>query len=62
MSDRVFRLMERHQQLDARLHSARARPWPDPFEIAKLKKLKLGMKDRLAALLAHRGTSGRTAH
>ena len=52
MSDPIFRLMERHQQLDARLQSARTRRWTDPFEIARLKKLKLALKDRLAACFA----------
>jgi uncharacterized protein YdcH (DUF465 family) len=54
MSDPIFRLMERHQKLDAHLHQARARRWSDPFEIARLKKLKLAIKDRLARLLARR--------
>lgn len=51
MSDRVFRLLERHQKLDAALALARSRRLPDPFEIARLKKLKLALKDRLAGLL-----------
>jgi hypothetical protein len=50
LSDHVFRLLERHQKLDARLSLARSRHWPDPFEIARLKKLKLALKDRLAGL------------
>jgi uncharacterized protein len=57
MSDPIFRLMERHQQLDTRLHLARARRWTDPFEIARLKKLKLALKDRLARLLARPGAA-----
>jgi len=48
MFDPVFRLMERHQKLDAQLQLARSRRWPDPFEIARLKKLKLAIKDRVA--------------
>lgn len=51
MPDRVFRMLERHQQLDAQLSLARSRRWPDPFEIARIKKLKLALKDRLAGLL-----------
>jgi uncharacterized protein YdcH (DUF465 family) len=47
MSDRAFRLMERHQKLDDLLRSARARSLPDPFEVSRLKKLKLAVKDRL---------------
>ena len=48
MSERVFRLLERHQRLDAELRRVLARRWVDPFEIARLKKLKLALKDRLA--------------
>lgn len=54
MQDRLFRLMERHQQLDARLHSVRAGRWPDPFEVMRLKRLKLALKDRLARALSQR--------
>ena len=50
MSDRLFRLLERHQKLDDALRHVQARRWPDPFEIARLKKLKLALKDRLAQL------------
>ncbi|MGD9473289.1 MAG: DUF465 domain-containing protein [Novosphingobium sp.] len=51
MSDRVFRLMERHQRLDDLLHRARKRRFADPFEIARIKKLKLAIKDRIARAL-----------
>jgi len=51
ISERVFRLLERHQKLDSALSLARSRRWPDPFEIARLKKLKLVLKDRLGGLL-----------
>jgi uncharacterized protein YdcH (DUF465 family) len=57
MSDPIFRLMERHQQLDSRLALARSRRWTDPFEIARLKKLKLALKDRLARLLTRRSAA-----
>lgn len=50
MSNRTFRLLERHQKLDAALRTAQSRRWVDPFEIARLKKLKLMVKDRLAKL------------
>ena len=50
MSDRLFRLLERHQQIDTELRSAQRRRWVDPFEIARLKKLKLALKDRLARI------------
>lgn len=51
MSNRVFRLMERHQKLDEALRQARRRRWVDPFEIVRLKKLKLAIKDRIARLM-----------
>ena len=54
MSDRVFLLMERHQTLDDRLRRMQTARWPDPFEIARLKKLKLMLKDRLARVLQRR--------
>ncbi|MEO0030730.1 MAG: hypothetical protein RIS94_488 [Pseudomonadota bacterium] len=54
MSDRIYRLLERHQKLDALIHAARARRWVDPFEIVRLKKLKLMLKDRLHRLARHR--------
>lgn len=49
--DRVFRLMERHQKLDDALRLAQRRRLADPFEIVRLKKLKLAIKDRIARLL-----------
>lgn len=51
MSDRVFRLMERHQKLDEELRLVQRRRGADPFEIVRLKKLKLAIKDRIARLL-----------
>lgn len=58
MSDRVFRLMERHQKLDEALRLARIRKSADPFEVARLKKLKLAIKDRIAGLLRRRKAFG----
>lgn len=58
MSDRVFRLMERHQKLDEALRLAQRRRLADPFEILRLKKLKLAIKDRLARLLRRPRMSG----
>ena len=54
MSDRLFRLMERHQKLDRLLRHARGRIWPDPFEIGRVKKLKLMIKDRMSRHLRRR--------
>jgi len=53
MSDRVFRLLERHQKLDAALRTAQRRRLADPFEIVRLKKLKLAIKDRIARVMRH---------
>ena len=54
MSDQVFLLLERHQKLDERLRRAQKRRFVDPFEIARLKKLKLAVKDALARLTRKR--------
>lgn len=56
MSDRYFRLLERHQKLDERLRNLQRRRFADPFELARLKKLKLAIKDRLARLIRKPGT------
>ena len=50
MSNRVYRLLERHQKLDRLLRVAQATRAYNPFEIVRLKKLKLAVKDRLARL------------
>jgi uncharacterized protein len=57
MSDRVFRLMERHRRLDDHLRLAQAHRIPDPFEVMRLKKLKLALKDRLARMLRKKAVS-----
>ena len=51
MSDRVFSLMQRHQKLDEALRLAQQRRVGDPFEVVRLKKLKLAIKDRIARLM-----------
>ena len=50
MSDQFFRLLARHQRLDARLQQLRTLRWLDPLEVVRLKKLKLAVKDRLTRL------------
>lgn len=54
MSDRLFRMMQRHRKLDRLLAEARRRVRPDPFEVLRLKKLKLAIKDRIAAAVRRR--------
>ncbi len=51
MSERYFTLLERHQRLDEALRLARRKRWVDPFEIVRIKRLKLVIKDRLFRLL-----------
>jgi uncharacterized protein len=58
MSDRVYRLLERHQRLDDLLRRAQARRSADPFEIVRLKKMKLAIKDRLKRLARLPATAG----
>jgi hypothetical protein len=50
----VFRLMEAHQRIDEELRLESGRRRPDPFRVMRLKKLKLGIKDRLNGLLPKR--------
>lgn len=51
MSNRVYRLLERHQKLDETIRRAQSGRRTDPFEILRLKKLKLAIRDRLASLM-----------
>jgi uncharacterized protein YdcH (DUF465 family) len=57
MSERLFQLMERHQKLDALIRTASGRRHRDPFEVLRLKKLKLAIKDRMVRLLRQRSLS-----
>lgn len=50
MTDQMFRLLERHQKLDVLLRFAQGRRFADPFEIARLKRLKQEFRGRLARL------------
>lgn len=54
MSKLIFRLMSRHQQIDTALRREQARRLPDFMRLQRLKKLKLAIKDRLAALTMQR--------
>ncbi len=46
----VFGLLTKHQRLDAALRTEQSRRLPDSIRIQRLKKLKLGIKDRLHRL------------
>jgi uncharacterized protein len=61
MSDRHFRLMEYHQKLDAELRVEMRRSWPSFARIQQLKKLKLGVKDRLQRLAKRATRSAKPA-
>ena len=58
MTTEAFRLMEAHQRIDEELRLESDRRRPDPFKVMRLKKLKLGIKDRLNGLLPSRRTAG----
>ena len=45
MHPRLFRLIETHQRIDARLRSELKRPLPDGFQLMRLKRLKLRAKE-----------------
>lgn len=50
MSWRTFRLTELHRRTDDLIRNEQRRTLPNPFEIMRLKKLRLAIKDRLASL------------
>ena len=51
MSQIIFRLMSRHQQLDEALRYELKRRWPDFARLQRLKRMKLAVKDRLSGLM-----------
>ena len=51
MSDTVYRLMEEHQKLDARLNHAQSRKTPDMREVLRLTAEKLAIRRRLGLLM-----------
>jgi hypothetical protein len=54
MNDRIFRLLSKHQRLDEALRAEQARRLPDFTRLQRLKRMKLAVKDRLAALMRRR--------
>ncbi len=59
MTERMYRLLERLQKLDASLNRARRNRFADPLEIAWLKKRKLELRGRLATWLPSQQWAGR---
>jgi len=51
MTDRFFRLLQRHQRLDEALRLEIQRPLPDQLRLQALKRLKLRIKDQLARMM-----------
>lgn len=54
MSTQTYRLTLAHQRLDEAIRAEAARRWPDSMRLLRLKKVKLAVKDRLAALARKR--------
>lgn len=51
MTERMFRLLELHQKLDAAIRRMKTSRRTDPLEVARLMKRKTRLRDRLARLL-----------
>jgi uncharacterized protein len=54
MSTQAYRLTLAHQRLDEAIRAETTRRLPDSIRLLRLKKLKLAVKDRLAALARRR--------
>lgn len=54
MTDRIFRLHEQHRRIDDALRAELARRLPDSFRLLRLKRMKLAVKDHIAALMRKR--------
>lgn len=50
MSDRLYRLMQTHQRIDAALRQEQRSPAASPFALMRLKKMKLRAKDLIQRL------------
>jgi hypothetical protein len=50
MNWRAFRLRAMHERIDTELRREQGHRFANPWRITRLKKLKLAIKDRLAAL------------
>lgn len=51
MTARTFRITQIHQRIDERLRLEMKKRAPDPWEVSRLKKMKLRAKDALQRLL-----------
>ncbi|MEA3065937.1 MAG: hypothetical protein QOJ27_2389 [Sphingomonadales bacterium] len=51
MSSATYRLTHIHRRLDEAIASEASRRLPDSLKLLRLKKLRLAVKDRLAALM-----------
>jgi hypothetical protein len=51
MSSSTYRLTQTHRGLDDAISREMRRPLPDSLRLLRLKKLRLAVKDRLAALM-----------
>ncbi|MEQ7873848.1 DUF465 domain-containing protein [Sphingomonas sp. ASV193] len=58
MSMTHYQLLERHARLDEALRRELRRRLPDPLLTLRLKKLKLAIKDRIAARVARGAGAG----
>lgn len=56
MSKKWIRLSRYHGTLEEKLRAETKRSWPDNMRIAKLKKMKLAVKDQLSRVGAQRQT------
>jgi hypothetical protein len=51
MSQQVFSLLSRHQQIDEALRLERRRRWPDVMRMMRLKTIKKSLNDRLSLII-----------
>ena len=57
MTARSFRLTQIHQRIDERLRMELKKRAPDPWEISRLKKMKLRAKDALHRILRRKASA-----
>lgn len=57
MSNHAYRLTDIHRSLDEAITRELRRPAPSSLKLLRLKKLRLAVKDRLAALMRKRAAA-----